>query len=174
MYRGREGPLQLIMDQAVEVGVLDAVFSGDQVLLDNEIFPRNLVQTMLGVSAQLVKGLLELHLSSEAIDFPDYVWVSHVCYRLVNEEFLWSPALELPPFGCSHGGVEAGLSTDVDRDGVLGVSSPCSSSDIRIVGVILYVFGDDGAGFFVPVPITGIWDVEGVEMATVKLIENEA
>ena len=82
--------------------------------------------------------------------------------------------LELPPPSCSHGGVEPGLSTDVDRDAVLGVPPPCSSSNIRIVGVILYVLGDDGAGFFVPFPITGVWDVDGVEMATVKFIENEA
>ena len=57
---------------------------------------------------------------------------------------------------------------------MLGVSSPCSSSNIRIVGVILYVLGEDGAGFFVPFPIAGVWDVDGVEVATVKLIENEA
>ena len=56
----------------------------------------------------------------------------------------------------------------------MGVAPPCSSSDIRIVGVVLYVFGEDEAGFFVPFPIMGVWDMDGVEMATVKLIENEA
>ena len=29
VYRGREGPLQLILDQAVEVGMLDMVLGGD-------------------------------------------------------------------------------------------------------------------------------------------------
>ena len=174
VYGGREGPPQLILDQTVEVGVLDTVLGGDQILLDDEILLGDLVQTVLRISAQLVKGVLQLHLSSEAIDFPNYVWVSHVCYCLVDEEFLWSPTLELPPSSCGHGGVEPGLSTDVDRDAVLGVTPPCSSSDIRIVGVILYVFGDDGAGFFVPFPIMGVWDVDGIEVATIKLIENEA
>ena len=37
VYRGREGPLQLILDQTVEVGVLDMVLGGDQILLDDEI-----------------------------------------------------------------------------------------------------------------------------------------
>ena len=173
VYRGREGPLQLILDQTVEVGVLNTVLGGDQVLLDDKILLSDLVQTVLRIPAQLVKGVLELHLSSEAIDLPNYVWVGHICYCLVDEEFLWSPTLELLPSGCSHGGVEPGLSTNVDRDAVLRVPPPCSSSDIRIVGVILYVFGKDGAGFFVPFPVTGVWDMDGVEVATIKLIENE-
>ena len=66
-----------------------------------------------------------------------------------------------------------GLSTNVDWDGVLGVTSAFSSSNIRIVGVILYVLGDFGAVFVVPFPIHWIWDVDGVEMATFKLIVHE-
>ena len=77
--------------------MLDTVLGGDQILLNDEILLRNLIQTVLSISAQLVEGVLELHLSSEAIDFPDYAWVSHVCYRLVDKELLWSPTLELPP-----------------------------------------------------------------------------
>ena len=174
VYRGREGPLQLILDQTVEVGVLDVVLGGDQILLNDEILFSNLVQAVLHISAKFVKGVFKLHLSPEAIDLPDYTWVGHVRYCLVDEELLWSPTLELPPPSCGHGGVEPGLSTDVDRDAVLGVPPPCSSSNICIVSVILYVLGDDGAGLFVPFPIVGIWDVDGIEVATVKLIENEA
>ena len=37
VYRGREGPLQLILDQVVEVGMFDAILGSDQVLLDDEI-----------------------------------------------------------------------------------------------------------------------------------------
>ena len=81
---------------------------------------------------------------------------------------------ELPPLGCGHGGVVAGLSTDVDWDGVLGVTPAVSSSNIRIVSVILYVLGDFGAVFVVPFPILWVWDVDGVEVATFKLIVNEA
>ena len=82
--------------------------------------------------------------------------------------------MELPPFSCGHGGVVAGLSTDVDWDGVLGVTPAISSSNIRIVGVILYVLSDLGAVFVVPFPILWVWDVDGVEVATFKLIVNEA
>ena len=67
-----------------------------------------------------------------------------------------------------------GGSTNVDRDGVLGVASAVSSSDIRIVGVILYVLGDLGTVFVIPFPEPGIWDMDGVEMAAFKLIVNEA
>ena len=67
-----------------------------------------------------------------------------------------------------------GVPTDVDGDGVLGVASAVSSSNIRIVGVILYVLGDFGAVLVVPFPVAGIWDVDGVEMAAFKLIVNEA
>ena len=67
-----------------------------------------------------------------------------------------------------------GVSTNVDGDGMLGIASALSSSDIRIVGVILYVSGDFGAVFVVPFPKLGIWDVDGVEVAAFKLIVNEA
>ena len=66
------------------------------------------------------------------------------------------------------------MSTDVDWDGVLGVTPTISSSNIRIVGVVLYVLGNLGAAFVVPLPILWVWDVDGVEVATFKLIVNEA
>ena len=171
---GRESCLQLVLDQLVEVGVLDAVASGDQVLLDDEILLHDLIQSVLRIPTQFVEGILELHFSSEAIDFPNDAWVSHIRYRLIDEELLWSPASELPPLRFSHGGVERGLSTNVDGDGVSGVAAPCSSSDIRIVGVILNVPGEDRAGFVVPFAVFGVRDVDGVEVSTFKLIVNEA
>ena len=66
------------------------------------------------------------------------------------------------------------MSTDVDWDGVFGVTPAVSSSNIRIVGVILYVLGDLGAVFMVPFPILWVWDMDGVEVATFKLIVHEA
>ena len=129
---------------------------------------------MLRVSPQPIEGVPKLHFSSETIDFPDYSGVSHICNRLVDQELLRSTASELPPLGSGHGGVMVGVSANVDGDGVLGVASALSSSDIRIVGVILYVFGDFGAAFVVPFPVLGIWDVDGVEVAAFKLIVNEA
>ena len=131
------------------------------------------IQAVLCISTQLVEGVPELHLSSEAIDLPDYSGVGHICDRLVDQELLGGTTPELSPLSCGHGGVEAGLSTDVDGDGVLGVTSSFSSSNIRIVGVILYVLGNFGAVFEVPFPVHWVWDMDGVEMATFKLIVNE-
>ena len=148
--------------------------SAGQFLLGDGVLLHYPIQLMLHISTQLVKGVPELHLSSEAIDLPDYSGVGHVCDRLVDQELLGSSSSELPPLGCGHGGVVVGVSTDVDGDGVLGVTSAFSPSDICIVGVILYVLGDLGAVLVVPFPVHGIWDVDGVEMAAFKLIVNEA
>ena len=174
MNGGREGSLQLILDEVVEVGALDPDHRAGQFLFGDGVLLHDFVQPMLRVSAQLVESIPKLHLSSEAIDFPNYSWVSHICDRLVDQELLGCSTSELPPLGCGHGGVVVGLSTDVDWDGVLGVPPAVSSSNIRIVGVILYVFGNLGATFVVPFPVLWIWDVDGVEMATFKLIANEA
>ena len=174
MNRGREGSLQLILDKAVEVGALDPDHGTGQFLLGDGVPLHNFVQLVLHISTQLVESVSEFHLSSEAIDFPDYSGVSHVCDRLVDQELLGGTTSELPPLGCGHGGVVVGLSTDVDWDGVLGVTPTVSSSNVRIVGVILYVLGDFGAVFVVPFPILWVWDVDGVEVATFKLIINEA
>ena len=169
----REGPFQLILDQTIKVRVLDTVLGCDQVLLDNEILLGDLIEAMLRISAQLVECGVELQLPSEAVNFPNDTWVGHICNCLIDKELLRGSTLEFLPLGRGHLGVEPGLSTDVDGDGVLGVASPCSSSDIRIVGVILYVLGKDRAGFLVPFFIEGVWDMDGVEVSTVKFIENE-
>ena len=174
MNRGREGSFQLILNEVVEVGTFDPNHRTGQFLLGDGVLLHDFVQTVLRISTQFVERVPELHLSSEAIDFPDYSGVSHVCNRLVDQELLGGTTSELPPFGCGHGGVIAGLSTDVDWDSVLGVTPAVSSSNIRIVGVILYVLGDLGAAFVVPFPILWVWDVDGVKMATFKLIVNEA
>ena len=174
MGRGMEGSFELILNKVVEVGPLDPDHTAGQFLFGDGVLLHDAVQLMLRISTQLVEGVPEFHLSSEAIDLPDYSGVGHVCDRLVDQELLWSAPSELPPFGCVHGGVVVGVPTNVDWDGVLGVPSAVSSSDIRIVGVILYVLGNFGAVLVVPFPITGVWDVDGVEMAAFKLIVNEA
>ena len=174
MGRGMEGSFQLILDEVVEVSSLDPDHRAGQFLLCDGILLHNSVQLMLHVPAQLVEGVPELHLSSEAIDLPNYAGVGHVCDHLVDQELLGSAPFELSPFGGGHGGVVVGVPTDVDGDSVLGVASAVSSSNIRIVGVILYVFGDLGTVFIVPFPEPGIWDMDGVEMVAFKLIVNEA
>ena len=174
MGRGREGSFQLILNEAVEVGAFDPDHRTGQFLLGDGVLLHDFIQTMLHISTQLVEGVPELHLSTEAIDFPNYSGVGHICDCLIDQELLGGTTLELPPFSCGHGGVVVGLSTDVDWDGVLGVTPAVSSSNIRIVGIILYVLGDLGAVFVVPFPISWVRDVDGVEMVTFKLIFNEA
>ena len=174
MGRGMEGSFQLILDEVVEVGSLDPDHRTGQFLLGDGVLLHDSVQLMLHIPAQLIEGVPELHLSSEAIDFPNYAGVGHVCDRLVDQELLGGTPSELPPLSCGHGGVMVGVPTNVDRDRVLGVASAVSSSDIRIVGVILYVLGDSGTVFVVPFSELGVWDVDGVEMAAFKIIVNEA
>ena len=174
MCRGVEGSFQLILNEVVEVGSLDPDHGAGQFLLGDGVLLHNSVQLMLHIPAQLIEGVPKLHLSSEAIDLPNYAGVGHVCDRLVDQELLRSTPSELPPLSRGHGGVVVGMPTNVDRDGVLGVGSAVSSSDIRIVGVILYVLGDSGTVFVVPFSELGVWDVDGVEMAAFKVIVNEA
>ena len=174
MDRGREGLPKLILYEVIEVRTFDPDHRTGQVLLGDGVLLHDFVEAMLRISTQLVEGVPELHLSSETINFPHYSGVSHICDRLVDQELLGGTSSELPPLGCSHGGIETGLSTDVDGDGVLGVTSAFSSSNIRVIGVVLDVLGNLGAVFVVPLPIHWVWDMDGVEMATFKLILNEA
>ena len=153
MNRGREGPFQLVLNEVVEIGTLNPDHRTGQVLFGDGVLLHDLVQTMLRISTQFVEGVPELHLSSEVIDFPNYSGICHICNCLVDQELLGGTTSELPPLGCGHGGVVAGVSTNVDGDGMLGVTSAFSSSDIHIVGIILYVFGDFGAVFVVPFPV---------------------
>ena len=84
MSRGREGSLQLILDEVVEVCTLDPDHATGQVLLGDGVLLHDFIQAMLRISTQLVEGVPELHLSSEAIDFPNYSGVGHICDRLVD------------------------------------------------------------------------------------------
>ena len=174
MDRGREGLPKLILYEVVEVCAFDPDHRTGQVLLGDGVLLHDSVQTMLRIPTQLVEGVPQLHLSSETIDFPHYSGVSHISDRLVDQEFLGGTSSELPPLSCSHGGVESGLSTDVDRDGVQGVTSAFSSSDIRVISVVLDILGNLGAVFVVPLPVHRVWDMDGVEMATFTLVLNEA
>jgi hypothetical protein len=73
---------------------------------------------------------------------------------------------ELSSLGTRHGCITVGLSTDVDRDGAAGVALTISASDICIVGLVLNVPGHLGA-------VHGVWDVDWVVMAAVRVIDNE-
>ena len=84
MNRGREGSFQLILNKLVEVGTFDPDHGTGQVLLGDGVLLHDFVQLVLRISTQLVEGVPEFHLSSEAIDFPDYSGVGHICDRLVD------------------------------------------------------------------------------------------
>ena len=174
MGRGVEGSFQLILNEVVEVSPLDPDHGAGQFLLSDGVLLHNPVQLVLHIPAQLIEGVPQLHLSSEAIDLPNYARVSHIRDRLVDQELLGSTPSELSPLSRGHGGVVVGVPTNVDGDGVLGVASAFSSSDIRVVSVVLDILGDLGAVFVVPLPVHWVRDMDGVEMAAFKLIVNEA
>src|ERR1700744_4258192 len=116
MSRGMEGSFELILDEVVEVGPLDHDHTNGQVLFCNGVLLHDPVQLMLHIPAHLVEGVPELHLSSEAIDLPNYAGVGHVCDCLVDQELLGSTPSELPPFGRGHGSVMVGVPANVDGD----------------------------------------------------------
>ena len=84
MNRGREGLLQLILDEVVEVGVFDPDHGTGQFLLGDGVLLHDSIQAVLRISTQLVEGVSELHLPLEAIDLPDYSGVCHICDCLVD------------------------------------------------------------------------------------------
>jgi hypothetical protein len=146
-----ECQLELAVYECVEVSVLNLGHGVHQLILHGQGLLGYLINALPRVSEQLVQGVLELPLSPIAVDLPYDAWVPHLSHRFVHYELLWCASCELLPLGCCHGGIVMGLSTDVDGDGVLGVSLALSASDIHIVGLILNVSGHLGMVLFVPV-----------------------
>ena len=70
--------------------------------------------------------------------------------------------------------VVVGLASNVDWDGALLVCFAVTPRDMEIVGAILNVFSHDHRLFCVPVPIHWVWDVNGVVMATFRVVDNVA
>ena len=67
-----------------------------------------------------------------------------------------------------------GLSSDVDWDCPLRVCFAVTSSDKEIVGVIPNILGHDHRLLLVPFPVLRVRDVDGVVMATFRVVDNEA
>ena len=82
--------------------------------------------------------------------------------------------MEDPPHHRVHLSVTIGLLSNVDRDGLLWVCLAITSSDTEIVGAVMDIAGHHHRFFFIPFPILGVGDVDGVVMATVRVVDNEA
>ena len=67
-----------------------------------------------------------------------------------------------------------GLSSDVDWDGPLWVCFAVTSSDKEIVGAIPNVLGHDHRHLLVPLPVPRVGDIDGVVMATFRVVDNVA
>ena len=67
-----------------------------------------------------------------------------------------------------------GLSSDIDWDRPLRVCFAVTSSDKEIVGVIPNILGHDHWLLLVPLPVLRVGDVDGVVMATFRVVDNEA
>ena len=70
--------------------------------------------------------------------------------------------------------VAIGLSSNIHWDGAFRVCFAVASSDREIFGVILNILGNDHQLLFIPPPIMGIRDIDGVVVAALRVIENEA
>ena len=101
-------------------------------------------------------------------------WVPQVRHRLVNHEFLRTIPPEFLPHRGVHAAVMVGLSSNVDGDGSLRVCFAVTSSDKEIVGVIPNILGHDHRLLLIPLPEPWVWDVDGVVMATFRVVDNEA
>ena len=66
-----------------------------------------------------------------------------------------------------------GLSSNVDGDGFLWVCLAITSSNTEIVGAIVDITGHHHRSFLVPLPILGVWDVDGVVVTTFRVVDNE-
>ena len=67
-----------------------------------------------------------------------------------------------------------GLSSDVDWDRPLWVCFAVTSSDKEIVGVIPNILGHNHRLLLIPFPVPRVGDVDGVVMATFRVVDNEA
>ena len=67
-----------------------------------------------------------------------------------------------------------GLSSDVDWDRPLRVCFAVTSSDKEIVGVIPNILGHDHRLLLIPFPVPWVRDVDGVVMATFRVVDNVA
>ena len=67
-----------------------------------------------------------------------------------------------------------GLSSDVDGDGPLRVCLAVTPSDKEIVGAIPNILGHDHRLLLVPLPVPRVGDIDGVVMATFRVVDNVA
>ena len=67
-----------------------------------------------------------------------------------------------------------GLSSDVDGHGPLRVCFAITPSDKEIVGAILNILGHDHRLLLVPLPVPRVRDIDGVVMATFRVVDNVA
>ena len=67
-----------------------------------------------------------------------------------------------------------GLSSNIDGDGPFRVCFAVTSSDKEILGAIPNILGHNHRLLLIPLPEPRVWDVDGVVMATFRVVDNEA
>ena len=66
------------------------------------------------------------------------------------------------------------LSSDVDWDGPFQVCFAVTPTDKEIVGAIPNILGHDHRLLLVPLPVPRVGDIDGVVMATFRVVDNVA
>ena len=170
---GEHAP-HLHLNSVVQTSPLDAVHAIDQVTLDNEILLLGVRYSLPGLLENISQGLLDFGFAPIPVYLGNHSWVPQVHYRLVNHELLRTIPPEFLPHGGVHAAVVVGLSSNVDGDGPLRVCFAVTSSDKEILRAIPNILGHDHRLLFVPLPVLWVGDIDGVVMATFRVVDNKA
>ena len=117
---------------------------------------------------------MQVLLAPVAVDFRYHSWIPQVSDGFIDDKLLGASPLENRPHRGVHASPAIGLSSNEDRDGLLWVRLPITSSDMEIVSAIPDIASDHHRLFFIPLPILGVGDVNWIVMAAFRVIDNEA
>ena len=162
------------LEGVIQSHPLNSAHTVRHVPLDNEELLLNVREALPGFLLHISQRLIQIFLAPVAVNFRYYSWVPQIGDRLVDDELLRASLLKDCPHHVVHASPAIGLSSNEDWYGLLWVCLPVTSSDIEVVGAIANVTGNHHRLLFIPLPILGVWDVNGIVMATFRVIENEA
>ena len=164
----------LAMKGVIQTGPLNAVHAVNQVALDDEILLLGIRYSLPGILENISQGVLDVSFASVPIYLSNHSWIPQIRYRLIDYELPRATPPELLPHSGVHAAVVVGLSSNVNGDGLFQVCFAITSSDKEILGAIPSVFSHDHRLLLIPLPILWVWDIDGVVMATFRVVDNEA
>ena len=142
--------------------------------MDDKILFLGVRYPLPGILENISQGFLDVGFAPIPVQLGNHPWVPQICHHLVDYELLRAAPPELLPHCGVHMAVVVGFSSNVDGDGFLQVCFAVTSSDKVILGAIPNVFSHDHWLLLIPFPILRVGDVDGVVMATFRVVDNEA